>query len=287
MPMVVPVVAGAWSMYAGITAATMMGGLMAAGGFLTMVGGLTGDRDALKFGSMLSLVGGVGGALANGATAATSNAAGQAASETANATAGATVADAIGNAPIDQVVSSGAGLPAGIGEVGGVTGVADSGLIADAAGGLADKAGTGLADAAAPRLAEASDALAAAGDPNKSALFGAKGFGDGMSGEATGVFDAGVQSTAEAKWGSLGDMFGKAENWMKENPNLAKVGSGIIKGATDYLGERQQMRDRMNAEKSYRDWVRQRYSDSVRNLVIPSPIGAPAPTGGIIAGQRG
>lgn len=297
MPMVIPVVAGAWAM-AAATAGTIMGALQIVGGFFTIVGGLSGDKDALKMGSILGLVGGVGGALDKAATA---NAAGQAATDGASATAGNTVADNIGTAAVDDMVgppaelagSSGAGLsPAdvGIGMGGGADG--GSGLIGEASGLAGDTPGMSDLNAMGDvgmGVDKATDVarMGASGDATRAALYSDAGYGEGMSGEATSIFDKGVQSTAESKWGSLGEMFGGAEKWMKENPNLVKFGGGIVKGAMDYVGNRQQIKDRLEAEKSYKDWVRQRYSDSVRNLVIPSPIGAPTAPTGIISGQRG
>lgn len=303
MPMVIPVVAGAWAMASAATVTTIMGALQFAGGFLTVVGGLSGDKDAMKMGSILGLAGGIGGAIDK---AATSNAAGQAASEGANATAGNTIADNVGSTSVDSMVGppaelagSGAGglSPADVGI--GMGGAADggSGLIGEASGlagdvpGMADlnaMGDVGMGVDQATDVARMGDVgMGAAGDSSRSALFSNKGYGDGMSGEATRIFDEGAQSSADSKWGSLSEMFGGAEKWMKENPNLVKFGGGIVKGAMDYVGNRQQIKDRLEAEKSYKDWVRQRYSDSVRNLVIPSPIGVAPANAGIISGQRG
>lgn len=295
MPMVIPVVAGAWTMYAAAGAAmTVASGLAFAGGFLTVVGGISGDKDAMKLGSMLGLAGALPGALTSSAGG--SSVAAEAAAETANATAGSTVTDAVGNVATEQAVNQAADL-AGSGndlglfnELGGSP--ATEGLVSGAAPDLAGAATNDLGlfnDAAAGATPLAPEAAAGSGgligDQTKSALFGSQGYGDGMSGAATGAFDKGVGEAS--KFGSLSDMFSSTENWMKQNPNLAKLGTGIIKGAADYMGDRQQLKDRMNAEKSYRDWVRQRYSDSVRNLVIPSPVSTAAGPSGIIAGQRG
>lgn len=307
MPMVVPVVAGAWAMAAAGTAlaagATIAAGLSMVGGFFTLVGGLAGDKDAVRLGGMLGLAGGAAGALGGGTGASTTNAAGEAAAEGATATAGNTVADNIGTTAVDDMVGPPAELAGnssslspgdvGIGTGGGADG--GSGLIREAAGlagdapGMADLNAMGDVGMGVDRATDVArmGGTSLAGDQTKSALFSDAGYGDRMSGEATRIFDEGVQSSADSKWGSLSEMFGGAEKWMKENPNLVKFGGGIVKGAMDYLGDRQQIKDRMNAEKSYRDWVRQRYSDSVRNLVIPAPIGGPPATGGIIAGQRG
>ncbi len=299
MPMVIPVVAGAWTMFAAAGATmTIASGLAFAGGFLTVVGGISGDKDAMKLGGVLGLAGGLAGAFSGSAQGA-STAASEAAAETASATAGNTVTDAIGNAATEQVISqapdlAGAGNDLGLFNDAGIAGAAPGeGLISGAAPDLAGSAtndlglfnDAGAASSNAIGSAPTADAAGLMGDQTKSAMFGDAGYGEGMSGAATSAFDKGV--TESTKFGSLSDMFNSAESWMKQNPNMAKIGGGIIRGAADYMGDRQVLKDRMNAEKSYRDWVRQKYSDSVRNLVIPSPVSAGPGSSGIIAGQRG
>lgn len=70
MPMVLPIIAAAGSIYAGATAiaagSALIGGLMVAGGALSLVGTLTDNKKLSRIGSVVSLVGGIAG-LATGA----------------------------------------------------------------------------------------------------------------------------------------------------------------------------------------------------------------------------
>ena len=68
---------------------------------------------------------------------------------------------------------------------------------------------------------------------------------------------------------------------------LVKTGAGLVQGAMKSYGDEELAKNDMKRQMAYKDWVRQRYSDSVRNLVIPSPVSTAAGPSGIIAGQRG
>lgn len=83
----------------------------------------------------------------------------------------------------------------------------------------------------------------------------------------------------------LGSKVETAAKWAKANPALTLAGAGVVGGAMKYVGGQQMAEDNMTRSKAYQDWVRQRYSDSVRNLTIPkyqTPTNA-----GLIGAARG
>jgi hypothetical protein len=73
---------------------------------------------------------------------------------------------------------------------------------------------------------------------------------------------------------------------------MAKVAGGLIAGGMNYAGAQSAADAAQKRQMAYQDWVRQRYSDSVRNLQIPTfKISRPGATAvqspGLIGGQRG
>jgi hypothetical protein len=84
-------------------------------------------------------------------------------------------------------------------------------------------------------------------------------------------------------------MLAKVESWAKLNPNLAMFagmgGLGLVQGAMNSEAQKQLQEDAMNRAMAYQDWVRQRYSDSVRNLTIPGLQNSKG--GGIVASAQG
>lgn len=75
--------------------------------------------------------------------------------------------------------------------------------------------------------------------------------------------------------------------YTKDYPELTKGVGGVIQGGMQYYGQQQIAQDNMARQKSYMDWVRQRYSDSVRNLTVPSLQASKSASGGIIAAAKG
>jgi hypothetical protein len=88
-----------------------------------------------------------------------------------------------------------------------------------------------------------------------------------------------------------------ASQWMEKNPTMAKNAAGLIQGAFQYEGQQALEDSRMKRQMQYQDWARQRYSDSVRNLTIPTiqtrpnappPVQSPVSLSpGLIGGARG
>lgn len=273
MPQAIPLVAAAFSVSAGLTAGGIMGGLMVAGGALTGLGALTGNKKLARIGAIASLAGGVGSALGELGTAASGAGAGGALQTGANATAGNTIADAIGGGTaagdLAGAVASGAApaAEAVAGEVGkGILESAGSG--GSVFGSVLDTNPFmgGAAASATPSLASPMNAVSGLG--NTAGTFG-----------QAAAEPAGLLARA-------GDFAKGVGGWIEKNPQSAKLVSGLIEGAASPYLNKLKLKDQLEMEQRYANWVRQKYSDSVRNLQIPS-IFAPVPSAGIISGQRG
>ena len=61
MPMAIPLLAAAGTAWAGAMAGGLIGGVMIAGGAMTAIGALTGNKNLMKWGGVLGLAGGVAG----------------------------------------------------------------------------------------------------------------------------------------------------------------------------------------------------------------------------------
>lgn len=273
MPAAIPLVASAFSVGAGVAAAgglagiaagglTLTSGLMIAGGVLSGLGTLTGNAKLARIGAVASLVGGAGQALGIGANAAT------AATAPSTATAGSTIGDALAKGTLGAELA----------------GAAPAAEAASAGAGLFDSAGaaTSVFDTATNPFLAGNEALLGTG-PSLSAT------GTGAAAAELANSPLGLMPPAGAETARSGGILGRigdVGDWIENNPNQAKLVGGLIEGAAGPYLQKQKLKAELDARKSYDDWARQRYSDSVRNLVIPSMF-APAPVGGIIGGQRG
>lgn len=297
MPQAIPLIGAAFSISSGVAAAggmaaiaagglsaiTLTSGLMIAGGALSAVGTLTGNKKLSAIGAVMGLAGGIGNAL--GKTASVADAAG-AAKEAAGASSTANVggqvvqgaaADALPSAA-EAATKTASEASKAIGD-GGVLRSAmeapagpDFGALNSDTGGLVE--GARGAAAAAPDVVQAG----AKATPN---------FGT-LATESRGFYpDLMAQQAPQGGswWDSVKDLGKDFAKFTKDNPELTRLAGGAIGGVGEYLGGQQLVKDRMKAEMKYSDWVRQRYSDSVRNLTVPT-IRAPAPSG-IIGGARG
>lgn len=261
MPAAVPLAAalfatGGTLAAGGLAALTLTEGLMLAGGALSTIGGITKNSKLQKIGMVLGL--GAGVASLSGLSA---NAAATAAEQGATATAGSTVADATGSA----------------------ANLAEAGTAGAAAGELNTAGAIGgegiIANEAASQLADVSAM------PGQAA-WGAEGLPKNLAGISSPGNVASGGTAGGGWWDQTKDAIKSGATWMKENPELTKVGSGILGGAMNYYGGQSAADAALAREKKYQDWVRQRYSDSVRNLQLPGPFGiGSAP--GLIGGARG
>jgi hypothetical protein len=346
----------------GLSALTLTSGLMIAGGALTGIGAITGNKKLMTLGSVLGLAGGVSSFVSKAGEAAGAAATAEAASQAAAEAGASTTANVGGNVVQGagaDLATTAADTAANIASEAGSSALAGSqpgGLIADAAapGALTGDAGPwapngpgeagALADAGPGlRAPEAAPAIRESGAANyrlrpgsweqytpdygsgfrapsqgfmdaNTSLVGAgeaaPGMGTSMpdSGPMTatrydlqqGTYDGGYSgrgpdsipgqagSAAPGDWWSKMKKFGQDfDKFTKENPGLTKVGGGLLQGAMMYAGQQQLASDNAKRQMAYQDWVRQRYSDSLRNLTVPSVVRTAPATGGIIGGVRG
>lgn len=277
MPMAIPLIAAYGAVSAGIAAgaATLIGGMMIAGGVLTAVGALTGNKKLQTFGSVLSLAGGVAN-LASTAVQETSSNLASAAAEQATAGTESIAAEGLGQtaAPVADAGATSA-----------LTESVAPGAVADSGGAATETAATA-----------ANAAPAATVDPMAGLNAGATA---DISAPAIEQATAGAESLPVQNGlignqnPSLLDKFQTGAQdlgkWAKANPELVKAGTGLISGAANAYGQQQQanaLQDNLAAQQSYMDKLRQRYSDSVRNLQIPT-FATQQPRGGIINGAKG
>jgi hypothetical protein len=113
-------------------------------------------------------------------------------------------------------------------------------------------------------------------------------YGDGYSGRGPESIPGQAGSAAPGDWWSKMKKFGQDfDKFTKENPGLTKVGGGLLQGAMTYAGNQQMASDNVKRQMAYQDWVRQKYSDSLLNLTVPSAVRTASASGGIIGGVRG
>lgn len=286
MPAAIPFVAAAFSISEGVAlvsaGSALLGGLMVAGGALSGIGALTGNNKLTALGGVLSLAGGIGNAVSRASSAAEAakvadSAYGAAANRGADTLGAMGVADdtaaAVANTSAEAASSGASNLAGDYG-----------GTIAEemaktpqpfnpvpGAGGTPAPDGLIQQASSQPVPATATRADLAAGTYDS----------------AASAATAGAPNPAESWWDKLKSGVSSAGQWAKANPELAKAGAGLVQGAMGYYGQQQLAEDNQKRQMKYQDWVRQRYSDSVRNLRIPSPLSTTAQPQGIIASSRG
>ena len=287
MPAAIPFIVAAGEFYAATTAmSAVASGLYFSAGVVTTIGALTKNEKLSMLGGVLALGGGIAGsAAASGAQSAadavrlsdsvyagadTSPVAAPAAADTANV-----AQEAVTSAAQPGAVPAAPAAPPAPGGLinENMTGVGRDGLISDLKGPL---------DTSTPVQQQA---LADNAPPTTSMQSGIIGP------EIPRVAEAGARMGQYGEgsnwWDGLRQALGDFNSAIKDNPGAAKIYGGIIQGGMNYYGNQQLEDDKLKRQKNYQDWVRQRYSDSVRNLSVPTIGLAPQPSGGIIGGQRG
>lgn len=195
MPAALPVLAGGASIMGGLAAKSMIvKGLMIAGGAMSVIGGLTGNKKLTQLGGLVGAVGGIGGAL-TGAFKGTASAA-------AGTTATGTTAAAAGPSAIQNMLSAPVGGPAfmqGTSQAIGGLNTVGSGT----SGILSGAMNTGLVN-----LADTSGAAWLGGAAD-------------VAGKTGGVFSG------------LGDKLKGVGGFLKDNKELVKLGGDALSGAMD------------------------------------------------------
>lgn len=311
MPAAIPLVGAAFSIGAGITAGvtTLVGGLMVAGGALTAVGTLTGNSKLQKIGGVMSLVGGGIGAFESLTSAASSvapsassgvssavdtatSAASQAATEAASQGAQAAAASQAAEVAATQAAAQNPGLlQSAMGEF--APTATQYGAFGEAPLGQALAQNQGVISQAATNPLLTTQEAIAASAPGASAGSPALNMAEfqQMAPTATqyGAFGEAPLNPPAPKswWDGFTDKAQRAGQWIEQNPKTAQVLGQAVQGAASYYGPLAAAEEQQKRAMAYQDWVRQRYSDSVRNLRVPRLTQQAPATAGIIGGARG
>jgi hypothetical protein len=301
MPAVVPFIAAAGEAYAATAATGLVAGLYAAGAVATLAGAVSHNRNLSMLGGVLGLAGGGASALGLGSDASSAASSAADVARTSDATA------ATADAATPSAVS--AGTASNATDLGSLSGGTASDLTngAAAASSLAPSTADGLAagssgtagdlaagSAGAPGNVAATDVSMPGLISSNSGLGAPVQFGGpGSFGSPGGLTGAGASPLTTPPgdgvgwWDSAKQAIGNFSDWMRQNPAATKVGGGLIYGAMNYYGNQQLADANMQRQKNYQDWVRQRYSDSVRNLQVPTPYMTAGLSSGIISGNQG
>jgi hypothetical protein len=301
MPMAIPLIGAAFSISEGLAIGGMLGGLMTAGGAVTLLGAASGDKGLMQIGGVLGMVGGIGN-LASGVSTGMTQAEGtQIVGDYEKGLPGMGDSTPPAEAPGSGVTTSAAGqtMTAQPPGVGGPTGLASlpgsvnspaaafgnsqPGLISDAAAQAPLGAGSQSSQALAADTARQVNAYES-GLPKMPEAPSGPTTSSGFGGSGTDPSVQGPQAP-KSPGSSWGDKANTAFKWMRDNPEATKQVGGLVQGAMKYYGDQQMADDNMRRQMAYQDWVRQRYSDSVRNVKIPV-LTAPQ-SSGIIGNARG
>ncbi len=227
---------------AGFAAASLgtqlVAGAMLAGGVMTGLGAITGNKKLQKWGGVLSIAGGIGGLATGAFSSAASSIAEQSAREGFRA----------------------AELGAQAAEAGGALGG-----IAEAAGGLAqaNAAALGTTDIG---IGAASAGGAPAVAPVVSAPTAAVPSSVNLT-NAGGTMQPLVRGGAAAA--NEGGMLSSATSWMEKNPKLTQAGAGMLQAGLGAYGQQEALKEQMRMQEEQQLRARQRMSDSVKGLVAP------------------
>lgn len=271
MPPAIGLLAAAGSVSAGMAAVggTMAGfaaaslgtqliaGAMIAGGVMTGLGAITGNRKLQKWGGILSIAGGVAGL----ASEAWSSVAGSIAEQSAESVAregfqgleyGRNVGEAAGAAAGGLADASAGMLQANLG-------VTDIGVGAASAGGAVP----GIAPVAAP-------VVTGSATPTTVNLVNA----GGTTATAPGL--QGVVDVAKEKLSGLtansevgGGMLSKSMSWMEKNPRLTQAGAGLLTAGLSAYGQQEAIKEQMRMQEEQQARARKRLSDSVQGVTVP------------------
>ncbi len=265
MPPAIGLLAAAGSVSAGMAAVggTMAGfaaaglgtqliaGAMIAGGVMTGLGVITGNKKLMKWGGVLSLAGGIGG-LASGAWSSTASSVAEGAARESFRAAelGAQSAtDAMG------------GVVGGIGDAAGGLAQANMGITDIGVG--AAGAGTGSVPMT-PGINPNAPALPTVSTPTVSMPSGVNLGSQGgvMQTAAKAAESGGILS-------SVGDKVKPAFEWMEKNPRITQAGAGLLTAGLSGYAQQEALKDQMRMQDEAQARARKRLSDSVQGVKVP------------------
>lgn len=261
----------------------MAGYATVAGAVLTGVGALTGKKDLMKIGSVLTLAGGVG-TLANGASGATSSAASAtgggeavdqltaeyAANNASGAASQTASASASGAASVSPIASQSAGsvpLSAPVFDPSAPAAPSLFDIAKMAQSNAAPPVTTGMPDnlvdtGFAAQQAGGASQLSAAGAPQVSSVPATAPTLSPLQQGAQGLTQGDVQSYLDRTAGSsqtpsLWDRVSGAGKWIQDNPNAARLLGQVIPGAIAGYGQARQ-EDMLQRQQDYQQSLMER-----------------------------
>jgi hypothetical protein len=250
MPPAIGLLAAAGSVSAGMAAVggTMAGflgaglgtqliaGAMIAGGVMTGLGAVTGNKKLQKWGGVLSLAGGVAG-LATGAWASTASSVAEgAARESFRASELAAAAGGAGDA-------AGGMLQAGLGTT-------DLGI------GQATGIGSAPMTPAVTPTAPATVNIVNGGGTQATA------------GGLRGTMDVAAQRLSDVGTAGKG-MLSDSMAWMEKNPRITQAGAGLLQAGLGAYGQQDLLKEQMKMQDEQQARARKRLSDSVAAVDVP------------------
>jgi hypothetical protein len=266
--MAIPLIAAYATVSAGIAAGGFIGGMMIAGGAMTAMGALSGDKDLSRWGGLLSLAGGVAG-MANGSWATTADSAASA-SATADDAAmfsnieyGGAAETAVSDAAFEAAFDAAAGTPGAAQTMGDDLGfmVADQAPVTAAPSTLATAPSsapptsatapvtpTATAQAAAPTTIPVDPAAAQTTVPSAAGSEAVPGKFDGLLNSVKG----------------FGDYIANPKN-----ARVVQAGSGLLQAGLSAYGKQDEVRTQLKMQEDAQARARARLNASLVGLKMP------------------
>lgn len=311
MPIAIPLIAAAFEVGAGVAAVgtamtvaeTVVAGLEIAGGALTAIGAVTGNKTLMAIGAVAGIAGGLGSLVTGGASAGgvagaadgIDGAGGAALQE------GATPASLTGDAGSAGSASDVAASAGGSADAASPFQTPDSGMgtAPDTSGAPAPTQPQGIVNAnagqaptsqpqgiAAPKspinpLVNSSgsptvDVTQATAQPTidqSSAVQSQSGGVDGAGGAS--LQEGSTPSSAiqsPSLWDQTKSVAGNVGGAIKSNPGLANAAGGIISGAMKSMSDQSLMKEKYAQQLAYEQAQRDRYNASLKGLAMPTYV---------------
>lgn len=225
----------------------LVAGALIAGGVMTGLGVVSGNKKLQKWGGVLSLAGGVAG-LASGAWSAS---AGSIAEEAARES---FRAAELGAQAAGEAAGAAGGLAGGLADATGAlaqvnAGVSDIGIGAAGAGGV-------TAPPMTPGINPSAPAITAPSVPT-SVNLGSQG----------GTMQTMVKGGGAAA--GDGGMLSNTMNWMEKNPRVTQAGAGLLTAGLSGYAQQEAVKEQMRMQEEAQARARKRLSDSVQGVVVP------------------
>lgn len=250
MPMAIPLLAAAGSISAGIAATGIIGGMMIAGGVMTAVGTLSGNKKLAKWGGLLSLAGGVAG-MATGAWTAAAD--GIAAESMSGMDLAADAAAGSGN----SIATAGEGLLSSVGPMADAAGAMTSPVSPGGEFASADLATAPSLGQAPPGQAPTAATPTAATAPTPATIAAPK---------APNVSQVASAPPVDTTGGALQP----AMDWAKANPRLVQAGTGLLSAGLNYYGAQDAAKESIRLQEEAAQRSRDRINSTVTGVRMPT-----------------